>query len=155
MVSNKNLQQRRNRGFTLIEIMITIAIVGILFTVAVPSYKQSQRKTRRTDGIAAALQIQVAQEKFRGSCAFYAQSLGSTNSCGTTAALSTVKASSTTDGGYYTMSILANSASGNAYTIVATAAGDQASDTGCTTLSLAFSSTNPKGAKSPAACWPK
>lgn len=140
-------------GFTLIEMLITISIVGILFAVAYPSYQQSTRKTRRTDAVAAALTIQVAQEKFRGSCPFYAQSLGTADTCGTTAALSTVKASSTTDQGYYTMSITANSATGNAYEIKAVASGDQANDTGCATLTITFNAANPKGLKAPTACW--
>lgn len=146
---------RPARGFTLIEILITISIVGILFAVAVPSYNQSRRKTHRTDAVAAALAIQVAQESFRGSCKFYAQSLGTDNTCGTTAALSTVKAASNTDGGFYTMSIAASSATGNTYKIVATATGDQANDTGCTSLTLTFNSANPKGLKEPVDCWPR
>ena len=51
------------------------------------------------------------------------------------------------------MSIAPNSATGNAYQIVATATGDQASDTGCTTLTITFSATNPKGLKAPTDCW--
>jgi type IV pilus assembly protein PilE len=140
-------------GFTLIEILVVLAIIGLLAGVAYPSYSMSKRKTRRSDAAAAALIIQVAQEKFRGSCPFYAQSLGSTNTCGTTAALSTVQAASASGEGYYTMSIASSSATGNAYQIVATATGDQANDTGCTSMTLTFNATNPTGLKAPTDCW--
>ena len=143
----------RRAGFTLIEMLIAIAIIGILATVAYPSYNASKRKTRRSDAAAAALTIQVAQEKFRGSCRFYAQTLGTADTCGTTAALSTVKAPGTSSEGYYTMSIAASSATGNAYQIVATAIGDQANDTGCTSMTLTFNATNPTGLKEPTDCW--
>lgn len=143
----------RKRGFTLVEMLIALAIIGILATVAYPSYQESVRKTRRSDGVAAALAVQVAQEKFRGSCQFYAQSLGATNTCGTTAALSTVQADSTSADGYYTLSIAANSATGNAYTVVIDPTGAQAADTDCDPLQIAYSAANPAGAKTPAGCW--
>ena len=144
-------------GFTLVELIITMAIIGILALVAFPSYNDSKRKTRRADAAAAMLSVQVAQEKFRGSCAYYAQSLGTADTCGASASASTVKASSASAEGYYTISIDTSTATGNAYTIkaVAVSTTDQANDTGCTTLYIAFSSTYPSGNKTPAACWSK
>jgi type IV pilus assembly protein PilE len=141
------------KGFTLIELLIVVAIIGIISLVAIPSYQDSVRKTRRSDGIATALAIQVAQEKFRGSCPFYAQNLGNANVCGATAALSTVQAPTASNEGFYTLAILANSATGNAYTVVATAAGTQTSDTACTPLTVAYSAANPAGTRGPAGCW--
>lgn len=140
-------------GFSLIELMITIAIVGIIAVVAYPSYQDSIRKTRRADGIAAALAVQVAQEKFRGSCPFYAQTLGASNTCGASAALSTVQAPTTSAEGFYALSILANSATGNAYTLVIDPVGAQAADTACDPMQVAYSAANPGGARTPAACW--
>ncbi|MCE7903123.1 MAG: type IV pilin protein [Gammaproteobacteria bacterium PRO9] len=42
--------QARNRGFTLVELMIVMVIVAVLAMIAVPSYQQSVLKSRRADG---------------------------------------------------------------------------------------------------------
>jgi len=144
---------RQNSGFTLTELLIALAIIGILTTVAYPSYRSSVNKTRRSDGVAATLGIQVAQEKFRANCPFYAQNLGASNICGASAAASTVQAAATSREGYYALTILASSATGNAYTVVATAQGSQTSDTTCTPLTITYNTSNPNGLKAPAACW--
>ncbi len=52
-------------GFSLIELMIVLAIVAILASVTIPSYTNYVYKSRRTDAIAALLQLQLAQEAWR------------------------------------------------------------------------------------------
>jgi type IV pilus assembly protein PilE len=51
-------------GFTLIELLIAVAIVGILATVAYPSYQESVRKSHRADGMALVNRIMQAQERY-------------------------------------------------------------------------------------------
>ena len=49
-------QHHRQGGFTLIELMITVAIVAILASVAVPSYLESVRRGNRAEAIATLLE---------------------------------------------------------------------------------------------------
>jgi type IV pilus assembly protein PilE len=61
-----------NKGFTLIEVMIVVAIVGILAAVAYPSYQDHVRKSRRAEaqsalmGLAAAMERQLHRGRRRG-----------------------------------------------------------------------------------------
>lgn len=51
-------------GFTLIELMIVVAIVGILAAIAYPSYQESVKKSRRSDAQSALTGLSVAMERY-------------------------------------------------------------------------------------------
>lgn len=55
---------RHTRGFSLVELMITVAVIAILAAVAVPAYRQYVMRASRTDATAALLRLASAQERF-------------------------------------------------------------------------------------------
>lgn len=52
-----------NKGFTLIELMITIAILAIIMGIAIPAYNNQVERTRRADAIAGLMQAAQQLER--------------------------------------------------------------------------------------------
>lgn len=63
---------KKSAGFTLIELMIVVAIIGVLASIAYPSYQDYVMEGRRSDAKAGLLALQQAQEKYRANCPQYA-----------------------------------------------------------------------------------
>lgn len=138
-MSRPSKLQQRIAGFTLLEILITIVIVGILAAVAYPSYLNQVRKGRRADAVDAAAKVLQAQERYRGNNTTYAP----------LASLATYGITSSSSGGYYSLAISGNTGTG--YTLTLTGTGSQASDTGCTSMTMTVAAGN--GTYTPTACW--
>jgi type IV pilus assembly protein PilE len=64
MTKPPNSHNRYSAGFTLVELMIVIVIASILLTVAIPGYKTSIRKSRRTDAKTTLLDIAAREERY-------------------------------------------------------------------------------------------
>jgi type IV pilus assembly protein PilE len=55
---------KKTRGFTLIEMMIVVTIIGILVAIAVPSYQSHLRKGRRAEAQAFVTQVAQRQQQY-------------------------------------------------------------------------------------------
>lgn len=135
-------------GFTLIELMITVAIIGILVSIAYPSYQESVMKSRRADAQGALLGFANAMERyFTVNNSSY---LGAGAAGGNTGTPTIFSATSPVNGGtpYYNLTI--NAATANTYTLNAAPTGAQTGDR-CGTLTL--TGTGVRGPTNPADCW--
>ncbi len=124
------MKRQAVRGFTLVELLISVAVLGLLVALAYPSYLSHIAKGRRADGKAALLDVAQRMERFYTERSSYVgASLGATGIHPT----SSVQ-------GYYSLAITAQTAA--AFTLTATPSGAQASDA-CGTYSY-----NHQGSKS-------
>lgn len=113
----------RSNGFTLIELMIVVAIVGILSAIAYPSYTKYVQKSRRADALGALAQIQVTYER----C--YAQNFSYNATCGSLPSFP-----SKSGQGFYSINV--SNLSATTFTLTATPTGAQSADTKCASISI-------------------
>lgn len=149
MLVSERRQQRKGSGFTLTELLIVLAIIGLLLAVALPSYRKQAMKSNRASAKAVLMQLISREEAFFSDRKVYATTLaglGYTQDpmyVGTDGAIT-----ATSTGALYTVSFVAG-ATQTAFTLQAAPTGTQASDT-CGTLSITS-----LGVKSPttSGCW--
>ena len=60
-----------SNGFTLIELMIVVAVIGVLAAIAMPAYQDYVTRAKRADAKAGLLQVQLAEEKWRANNSNY------------------------------------------------------------------------------------
>jgi type IV pilus assembly protein PilE len=138
----------KTQGFTLTELLIVVAVISILASIAIPAYNKTVLRGKRSEARLTLVSLIQTQERFRANCSQYGATLGSADSCGTTPA---VAFSSTTSNGLYDIAITAADATSFTATATAKTGTSQVNDTGCTVLTLAQSQGTL--ATTPTGCW--
>lgn len=115
----------------MIELMVVVAIIGVLVAIAIPAYTDSIRRSNRAEGKAELVQVASDQERFFSSNNSYSTDATPLN------APVVADRDRTTTNAWYSISVepCAGGAIGNCFIATATAQNDQAGD-GCTTLTL-------------------
>lgn len=125
--------KNHNSGFTLIELMIVVMVIGILATIAIPAYNDSVRKGKRADGKAALTSLANTLERCYTQYGSY-----NSGSC-------SITSPQNSESGYYSITITRGATT---FSLSAAGQNGQENDTGCTPLTL--NQTNVKG---PSGCW--
>lgn len=121
-------------GFTLLELLVTVAIVAILAAIAYPSYQSFILRSHRSEAIQGLLSTQLRQEEWRVKNGLYTTTMSNLGSPSST---------------YYSFSSAIGSGSVPTYVLTATASGSQTADTDCLTFTI--TNTDTKGTS--LTCW--
>lgn len=144
LLRREKMRQPQPRGFTLIELMVTLAVLAIILAIAVPAFTDQVRKSRRSEAISTLQAWQLSLEQWRANNASYAD---------TTPANANYPA---LPGGnaFYTYT-LGGPPSPTGFTLTATPQGSQANDrvgsTVCNPMVLSMNAGNVT--RTPAQCW--
>lgn len=146
---------KQTRGFTLIEVMITVVIVAILAAIAIPSYGRYVIRAHRSEGQALVVEAAARMERY------YAQNFTYTSTVANLGMRNTANNVVSSDNGYYTLTITLNSdttssdyASYGPYLLTANAQGVQLKDTDCGNLTMsAQGAKGTTGSSTAAECW--
>ena len=155
------LPSRRPRGFTLIELMITVVVIGILAAIAMPIYLHQVREARRTEARNALLELASREERYFATNSQYtdvAASLGYSSSGNTQWPV-------TLDSGFYQIEVYKVDNTQNPpyfeLGVTVVPGTDQANDTSCqsfwvdsTGKEWSTNSTSPTATDTTSTCWP-
>jgi type IV pilus assembly protein PilE len=125
----------KNAGYTLIELMTVVTVMGVLAAIAIPTYQNYTLRSNRTVAKAVVLDAANKEESFyvdRKQYATNLQSLGYPGTAGATVYLGRDGKASATNTGDMIFSLALSGASTTAYTVVGTAVNRQTKDADCT-----------------------
>ena len=121
--------KHKQRGMTLIELVVVIMIVGVLAAIAVPSYRSYVIRSQRADAKDALLALASQQEKYYLQCNSYADVIADAPSCDD----SELQGSATSENGWYALDVDEAATDADSFEVTATAINgeNQYQDTDC------------------------
>jgi type IV pilus assembly protein PilE len=125
------------KGFTLVELMVTVAIIAILASIALPSYQDSVRQTRRAAAQADLMELASHMERLYTANSSYGNASTALPDLGTE---------------FYTVSFANNEPDDDSFIIIAEPTGSQADDA-CGDLSISNTGAVGVSQSTVAACW--
>ena len=136
--------KREQHGFTLIELMIVVALFAIITTISVTSYRQYMLRANLTDASAFLLRLAAAQERWYLDNNAYSNDL-----------VGDLRIGATSERGYYSITVTLNADPATGYTAVAepVADGRQNTDKDCRQLSINETSSRDSAPKGIDVCW--
>ncbi|MFK3862365.1 type IV pilin protein [Pseudoalteromonas rhizosphaerae] len=141
------LIKAQKNGFTLIELMITVAILGIIASIALPSYFEHVKRTARTEAITSLLDAANRQEQF-----FVDNRQYTTN-------LANLGVATPTEYGFYTIKVEVDNDEGTFSFTATPVAGPVLQDDDCKSLTIddtgLKTATGAIGKTNPGKCWGK
>ena len=147
----------RIHGFTLIELMIIVAVVGVLASIAYPSYQSFVLKSRRAEALGLLQRAQLAQEKYRLNHSTYADTSVVLTDAAFGGLCVVVGGKCMSENQRYELtSTTDSSTSAHSYVLTAAVAGAQAKDTACQSITVTQTTGAVTHGSSPSAdCWRK
>lgn len=121
-------QQDLRAGFTLVELMIALAVMALLAALAWPALQEAVQRSRRADGMSALATVMQAQERWRANNPTYQATLADLPGAG----------NARSPDGHYDLSLVDGTVTATAYTVQATArsSSPQTDDTKCRSLQV-------------------
>lgn len=153
----------RHQGYTLIELLIVVAVIGVLASIAIPAYQQSVMRGNRSVAQAGLMDLANRQEQFYLNNKTYTADMANlgypaglvfTSSGSSALALNNNQTPVGSTSGERVYFLLINSASATAYSLSAVPQLTQANDAECGTLALTnLGARTESGSATATDCW--
>lgn len=137
--------KKKGEGFTLIELMVVVALIAVLGAIAYPNYNSYMKKSRRADAKVVLAKVADRQERY------YIQNNSYTDD-GTDLGFDSASAFDS-DESYYTVTISALGSLRSGWTATASGQGPQAGDDDTSAGDCTSMTMDSTGLKTPEACW--